>query len=120
MRQALRLAPDHRARLVCERQARQSDERLQRGMRAVHVGSNHRQSHFMAGLILGDFQIGRAQTLVIRLGPGNVVLQGLDSGVFGTAVAHHDRQLGYRPVLCEEPDGKRNAAVRAPHLYSRC
>lgn len=53
------------ARLVGERQPRQADEGLQVRMRPIHVGADHRERDFVAGLVPRNFQVSRAQPLVI-------------------------------------------------------
>ena len=56
------------AGIVRERQARQADQRLQRQVRAIHVGADHRQRDFVV-FTAGELQVRLAQALVVRLGP---------------------------------------------------
>jgi hypothetical protein len=89
-------AAHDRARLVRERQARQTDDRLQMGVRAIHVGADHREGDFMAGLVARDLEIGGAQALVIGLGARHFLLDCMHTGLLCAVISLRGSRHGER------------------------
>jgi hypothetical protein len=90
--QALSLTANHRTGFVREGQPRQPDQCLQCGMRAIHVGADHGQGDLMPGFVFCDLEVRRTQALIVAFGARDLLLQGLDPGVFGAVVVHHAGQ----------------------------
>jgi hypothetical protein len=84
----LGFAPDNGAGLMRKRQTRKPAQSLQSRMGTIHIAANHGQSDLMTRFVACDLEIRSPQALVIGLGARDLLLQGLHSRMFGSAMAH--------------------------------